>query len=69
MLNGAFEYDKQESIDSDAIAITEPDDELVEGNNSVDDGFVKVIDGEIADGTAEDVEMDPLCSISAGKQE
>ena len=62
----AFEYDKQESIESDAIAITEPDDELVEGNNSVDDGFVEVIDG--ADGTAEDGEMDPLYSISAGEQ-
>ena len=47
----------------------EPDDELVEGNNFVDDGFVDVIDGEIADGTAEDGEMDPLYSISAGKQE
>ena len=70
--NDAFECDKQESLESDAIAITESDDELVEGNNkvnSVDDGFVEVIDGEIEDGAAEDREMDPISCISAGKQE
>ena len=52
---GPFEYDKQDSIESDAIAIAKPDDELVVGNNevnSVDDGFVEVIDGEIEDGTS-----------------
>ena len=70
--NGASEYDKQERRESDATAITEPDDELVVGNNevnSVDDGFVEVIDGEIEDGTTEDREMDPLYRISVGKQE
>ena len=58
-----------DSIESDAIAITEPDDELVECNIFVGDGFVEVIDGKIADGIAEDGEMDPLYSMSAGKQE
>ena len=60
-MKGALEYDKQDSIESDAIAITEPDDELVVGDNEVtstDDGFVEVIYGEIEDGTAEDSEMD-----------
>ena len=52
---GAFEYDKQHSIESEAIAIAKPDDELVVGNNEVNyvnDGFVEVIDGEIEYGTA-----------------
>ena len=53
---------KQDSIESGAIAIAKPDDELVVGNNkanSVDDGFVEVIGGEIGDGTTEeDRDMD-----------
>ena len=32
-------------MESDAVAITEPDDEFVECSNSVDDEFVEVIDG------------------------
>ena len=55
---GAFKYDKQDSIESGAIAIAEPDELVVGDNkaNTVGDGFVEVIGG---DGTTEeDRDMD-----------